>query len=89
MPEKMRDPGTMPKKIMKFGGDVGEGEEIRASSGEGSGQVPEKVGPGEYRKGGIQASTGNVRSRRVPKRWDLGKYQKCGIRASTGKVKSG
>ena len=46
VPGKMSDPGTMPKMIMKSGGDAGEGEEIRASSGEGSGQVPEKVGFG-------------------------------------------
>ena len=46
MPGKMSDPGTMPKKIMKSGGDAREGEEIRASFGEGSGQVPEKVGSG-------------------------------------------
>ena len=46
MPGKISDPGTMPEKIMKFGGDAEEGEEIRASSEEGSGQVPEKVGSG-------------------------------------------
>ena len=46
MPGKMSDPGTIPEKIMKSGGDVGEGEEIRASSGEGSGQVSEKVRSG-------------------------------------------
>ena len=46
MPEKMSDPGTIPEKIMKSGGDVGEGEEIRESSGEGSEQVWEKVGSG-------------------------------------------
>ena len=44
MPGKMSDPGTMPKKIMKSGGGAEEDEEIRASSGEGSGQAPEKVG---------------------------------------------
>ena len=44
MPGKMSNPGTMPEKIMKSRGDAGEGEEIRASSEEGSGQVPEKVG---------------------------------------------
>ena len=43
MPRKMSDLGTMPEKIMKSGGDVGEGEEIRASSEEGSGHVPEKI----------------------------------------------
>ena len=43
---KMSDLSTMTEKIMKSGGDVGEGEEIQASSGEGSGQVPEKVGSG-------------------------------------------
>ena len=46
MPGKMSDPGTMPKKIMKSGGDAREGEEIRASSGEGSGQATENVGSG-------------------------------------------
>ena len=46
MPGKMSDLGTMPKKIMKSGGDAGEGEEVRARSGEESGQVPEKVGSG-------------------------------------------
>ena len=46
MPGKMSDPGIMPEKIMKSGGDAGEGEEIRASSGKGSGQVPKKVGSG-------------------------------------------
>ena len=46
MPGNMSDPGIMPEKIMKSGGDAGEGEEIRASSVEGSGQVPEKVGSG-------------------------------------------
>ena len=46
MPGKMSDSGTMPEKIMKSGGDAGEGEEIRASSEEESGQVPEKVGSG-------------------------------------------
>ena len=44
MPGKVSDSGTMLEKIMKSEGDAGEGEEIRASSGEGSGQVPEKVG---------------------------------------------
>ena len=46
MPGKMSDPGTMSEKIMKSGGDAGEVEEILASLGEGSGQVPEKVGSG-------------------------------------------
>ena len=46
MPGKMSDPGTISEKIVKSGGDVGEGEEIRASSGEGFGQVPEMVGSG-------------------------------------------
>ena len=46
MPGKMSDPGSMPKKIMKSGGDAGEGVEIRASSEEGSVQVPKKVGSG-------------------------------------------
>ena len=44
--------------------------------------------PGEYRKGGIRASTGEG-SERVPERWDPGKYRKSGIRASTGNVGSG
>ena len=42
----MSDPSTIQEKIMKSGGDVVEGEEIWASSGEGSGQVSEKVGSG-------------------------------------------
>ena len=40
---KMSDPGTMPEKIMKFGGDAGEDEEIRENSGERSGKAPENV----------------------------------------------
>ena len=44
MPGKMSDLGTMPEKIMKSKGDAGEDKEIRASSEEGSRQVPEKVG---------------------------------------------
>ena len=43
MSGKMSDPGTMLEKIMKSGGDAEEGEEIRANSGERSGQAPEKV----------------------------------------------
>ena len=60
MPGKMSDPGTVPEKTMKFGADVAEDEEsghdvgkdneIRASSEEGSGQAPERLDPGEYRK---------------------------------------
>ena len=45
--------------------------------------------PGEYRKGGIRASTEKVGSGRVPKKWDPGEYRKGGIRASTGNVGSG
>ena len=44
MPGKISDPSTIPEKIMKSEGDVGEGEEIRAISREGSRQVSEKVG---------------------------------------------
>ena len=44
MPGNMSDPGAIPEKIMKSGGDVGEGEKIQASSGEGSGQVSKKFG---------------------------------------------
>ena len=55
----------------------------------GSGLVPEMWDLGEYRKGKIQASTGNVGFGRVLEMWDLGEYQKCGIWASTGKVTSG
>ena len=40
----------------------------------GSGQVPERWDLGEYQKGRIQASTGNVRSGQVPEMWDLGEY---------------
>ena len=36
--------------------------------------------PGEYRKCGIPASTGNVGLGRVPERWDQGEYWKGGIR---------
>ena len=43
MPGKMSDSGTMPIKIMKFGGDAREDEEIRANSGERSRQALEKV----------------------------------------------
>ena len=52
----------------------------------GSGRVPEMWDLGEYQKGRIRASTGNVGSGRVPERWDLGEYQKGRIRASTGNV---
>ena len=40
----------------------------------GSGRVPEMWDLGEYQKGRIRASTGNVGSERVPKMWDLGEY---------------
>ena len=43
----------------------------------GSGRVPEKWDPGEYREGNIRVSTGKVGSRRVLEMWDLGEYQKC------------
>ena len=53
---KMSDPGTMLEKTMKSGGDAEEDEEfghdagkdneIQASSVEGSGKAPEKVGSG-------------------------------------------
>ena len=46
MPGKMSDPGTILTKIMKSGGDVGEGEEIWASSRERSGQALEMIGFG-------------------------------------------
>ena len=46
MPGKMSYLGIIPERITKSGGDVGEGEEIWASSEEGSGQVSEKVGSG-------------------------------------------
>ena len=46
MPGKMSDPGTIPEKIMKFGGDAGEDEEIQENSGERSGQALEKVKSG-------------------------------------------
>ena len=59
MTGKVSDPGTMPKNIMKSEGDVGEGEEIWASFGEGSWQVLKKVGSGP----GIRVSTGKVESR--------------------------
>ena len=76
---KMSDLGTKLEKIMKYGGDVREGEEIRASSREGSGQVLEKgwirVSIG---KGRIMASVRKVESGQVPR--------KGRIRASAGKV---
>ena len=40
-----------------------------------SGQVPDKWDPGEYRKGGIRAST-REGFRRVPKKWNLGEYRR-------------
>ena len=43
---KMSDLGTIPEKIMKSKGDAEEDDEIRASSGIGSGQAPKKVGSG-------------------------------------------
>ena len=46
MPGKMNDPDTIPENIMKFGGDAEEDQEIRASSGEGYGQVSENIGSG-------------------------------------------
>ena len=46
MPRKMSDPGTIPEKIMKSGGDAGEDEEIRANYRERSGQEPKKVESG-------------------------------------------
>ena len=52
----------------------------------GSGRVPEMWDLGDYQKGRIRASTGNVGSGRVPEMWDLGEYQKGRIRASTGNV---
>ena len=52
----------------------------------GSGRVPKRWDPGEYRKDGIRASTVKVGSGRVPEMWDLGQYREGGIRASTGKV---
>ena len=55
----------------------------------GSVRVPEMWDLGEYHKGRIQASTGNVGSGRVPEMWNLCEYQKCGIWANTGKVTSG
>ena len=53
---------------------------------------------GEYRKCGIRASTGKVKSGLIPEKveservsemGDPGKYWKCGIWASTGNVGSG
>ena len=42
----------------------------------GSGRVPEMWDLGEYQKGRIQASTGNVGSVRVPEMRDPGEYRK-------------
>ena len=48
---------------------------VRVSTGKvGSGRVPEKGDPCEYRKGGIRESTGNVGSEQVLERWDPGEY---------------
>ena len=76
MPEKMSDLGTMSEKIMKSRGDAGEGEEIRASSENGSGQVPKKVGFGCIPE--------KVESLRVSKRWIPGEYRRR-VWVSTGK----
>ena len=67
---KMSDPSTMPEKIMKSGGDVGEGEEIWESITKGWIRV-------STGKGRITASVRKVESGRVP-----GKGR---IRASSGK----
>ena len=75
MPGKMSDPGTMLEKIMKSKGDAGEGEEIRASSREGSGKYRKRLDPGKYRKGRIMASVKKVESGRVPEK-GLGEYRK-------------
>ena len=42
---------------------------------------------GEYRKGEIQAGTGNRGSRKVPKMGNPGEYRKGRIRASIGESK--
>ena len=46
MPGKMRDPGTIPEKIMKSGGVAEEDKEIRANYRERSGQAPKNVESG-------------------------------------------
>ena len=78
----------MPEKVSKSG----------QAPEKGPGKYRKRLDPGEYRKGGIRASTENVGSGRVPKmwdrgrvpkRWDPGKYQKGGIRASTENVTFG
>ena len=47
----------------------------------GSGRVPEMWDLGEYHKGWIQASTGNVGSGRVPKMWKSDRVPKMiGVR---------
>ena len=82
---KMSDSGTIPEKIMKFGGDAGENEEIRANHRERSGQTRKKglirVSTG---KGRIPMSAEKVESRRIPKKgsgrvpemWNPGEYRK-------------
>ena len=59
---KMSDPGTIPEKIMKSGGDAGKGR-IRASIGEGKIRV--STGKGRIRasigEGKIRVSTGKGR----------------------------
>ena len=58
---------------------------IRESTGSGgSGRVLEMWDLGEYRKCGIRASTGKVKSERVPEK--VGSER---VRASTGNVGSG
>ena len=58
----------------------------------GSGRVPERWDPGEYREGKIRVSTekGRIRasvekvgSGRVPERWDPGEYREGKIQVST------
>ena len=68
MPGKMSDPGSMPEKIMKFGGDVGEDKEIRASSKKGRASTGKgwiRVSTG---KGRNPTSVGKVESGKVPKK---------------------
>ena len=71
MPGKMSDPSIMPEKKMKSEGDVGEDEEIRASTGKcwiwmsiGKGRIPESVEKVESgrvpRNGRIRESAGKV-----------------------------
>ena len=68
----------MPEKVRKSG----------QAPKKGLGKYWKRLDPGEYRKGGIRASTGKVGSGQVPKNGP-GEYWKGGILMSTENVGSG